>query len=124
MSRLLLLADVAVSDKGSDDAKRTVEIAVQTDEVASVSTAGCSSAIDHSGTFCSSLNFTFNRIRFLTVHDYVKSADFDFLVNSTHDYYDRVTAPENESEHSYAFPLPTGDSRRLDDDEAVEEVRN
>ncbi len=57
MSKLLLLADVAVSDKGGDGTKRTVEIAVQTDEIRNESTPGCSfSATDHSGT-------AFRRIR-------------------------------------------------------------
>lgn len=43
-------------------------------------------------------------------HDYVPNSDFDLLVNSTHDYYDRIMAPEFEAEHSYAFNV--GDSIR------------
>ncbi|VDK18517.1 unnamed protein product [Anisakis simplex] len=38
-------------------------------------------------------------------HDYIRSSDFDLLVNSYHDYYDRIMAPEYDAEHSYAFNI-------------------
>ncbi|VDM41343.1 unnamed protein product [Toxocara canis] len=43
-------------------------------------------------------------------HDYIPNSDFDLLVNSTHNYYDRIMAPELDAEHSYAFSV--GDSIR------------
>jgi hypothetical protein len=92
MSRLLLLADVAV---GNDDdeyqrqlTKKTAEIAVQTDPPVSSTDV----TIDDR-----------------SVHDYARISIVDFLVNSTHDYYDRVlpAATDNEFEHSYAFAVPS-----------------
>ncbi|VDP46476.1 unnamed protein product [Soboliphyme baturini] len=95
MTNLLLLADIAARSLS------TVDACAQTEFVDSPSTKPCPFS-ELSDLHC---------YRF---HDYVRRNDFDILVNSTHDYYYRLAAPDKDLEHSYAFPLcSTQESDRL-----------
>lgn len=53
---------------------------------------------------CSQMEWPDPAVMLETGHDYVLLSDSD-LVNATHNYYDRIMAPEFDAEHSYAFDV-------------------
>lgn len=107
MSNLLLLADVA--SKNSSTKQKTADASVQTELFSSFETDGNRPFFQqpNGGGFsadgASGHGNLFELPHLPPLHDYVKQFDCDYVVNSMHDYYNRIAAPDREMEHSYAF---------------------